>query len=135
MKLMHALVVCSLAGCLPDSGDTDVFTDEEFEIIQTLGTLPDVPPDPTNRYADDPEAAAFGQRLFFERAYSKALTLPGSGLGNIGDAGKVSCTSCHDPLNYYTDTRSKPAMTSLGVSWTNRNTPTLVNTSFQKWGS
>lgn len=124
-----------LYGCLPGSGETDVFTNEEFEILKTLGPLPAVPANPTNRYADDDAAANFGQRLFFEKGFAKALTVAGSGLGNVGETGKVSCASCHDPNNYYIDTRSRPAMTSVGVAWTARNTPSLVNSVFQTWGS
>jgi cytochrome c peroxidase len=114
----------------------DVFTEEEFDEISKLGPLGELPPNPTNRYADDPVAAAFGQRLFFEKSYSHALTIadPG-GLGNVGDKGKISCASCHDVNNYYTDTRSRPNATSLGVAYTNRNTPTLVNSTFYEWGS
>lgn len=130
-----ALSVLPAAGCLPDSGETDGFTDEEFELISTLGPLPELPVNTTNVYADNEAAAVFAQRLFFEKAYAKALTVAGSGLGAVGDTGKVSCASCHDPTHFYTDTRSRPAMTSLGVNWTNRNTPTLVNTSYQTWGS
>ncbi len=132
LTLMLAL---ALAGCLPGSGDTDAFTDEEFALIATLGPLPAPPPSPTNKYADDPRAAAFGQRLFFEKGFAKALTVAGSGLGNVGDTGKVACVSCHDPAAYYSDSRSRPAMTSVGVSWTQRNTPTLVNSVYQGWGS
>lgn len=135
-RLSLALLPLLLPACLPDSGETDVFTDEEFALISTLGPLPPAPPpDPTNRYADDAAVAAFGQRLFFEKGYAKALTVAGSGLGAVGDAGKVSCASCHDPTRFFSDTRSRPAMTSLGVAWTNRNTPTLVNGAYQRWGS
>jgi cytochrome c peroxidase len=112
LALSAALV---LQGCLPGSGETDVFTDEEFELIATLGPLPAPPANPTNRYADDAAVAAFGQRLFFEKGFAKALTVPNSGLGAVGDTGKVACVSCHDPTNYYVDTRSRPAMTSVGV--------------------
>ena len=129
------LALFALPACLPDSGQTDGFTDEELALIATLGPLPEPPPNPTNRYADDPEAAAFGQRLFYEKGFAKALTVAGSGLGNVGDTGKVNCASCHDPASFYSDTRSRPAMTSLGVSWTQRNSPTLVNTAYQRWGS
>ncbi|MBA3463820.1 MAG: hypothetical protein H0T46_27940 [Deltaproteobacteria bacterium] len=85
-------------------------------------------------YADDARAAAFGQRLFFEKGYSKALTVAGTGLGNVGDVGKVACASCHDPLNFYSDSRSRPASTSVGVNWTQRNSPSLVNAACYKWG-
>jgi cytochrome c peroxidase len=130
-----ALACVASVGCIPGKGMVDVFTDEEFEQIRQFGPLGDVPPSPTNRYADDPAAAAFGQRLFFEKSYSHALTISGSGLGNVGDKGKISCASCHDPAGYYSDSRSRPNATSLGVSWTARNSPTLVNAAFYTWGS
>ena len=135
IRALAAVLVFSSVGCLPGSGRTDVFTDEEFEIIQQFGPLPAVPDNPTNKYANNRAAAAFGQRLFFEKGYAKALTVAGSGLGNVGEAGKVACASCHDPASYFSDSRSKPAMTSLGIAWTSRNSPTLVNTAYQKWGS
>jgi cytochrome c peroxidase len=135
MRILSTIAVFVIsAGCMGES-TVDVFTEEEFEQIKTLGPLPDVPPDPTNRYADDPAVAAFGQRLFFEKGYAHALTIADPALGNIGDKGKISCTSCHDPANFYTDTRSRPNATSLGVTWTARNTPTLVNAMFYTWGS
>jgi cytochrome c peroxidase len=48
-----------------------------------IGSLEPLPPDPTNRFADDPRAAALGRRLFFEPRLS-------------GD-GRVSCGTCHQP--------------------------------------
>jgi cytochrome c peroxidase len=135
MRILSSIVViATAAGCMGENM-VDVFTEEEFEQIKKLGPLGDVPPDPTNRYADDRAVATFGQRLFNEKGYSHALTIADPALGNVGDKGKISCTSCHDPGNYYTDTRSKPNATSLGVTWTQRNTPTLVNSAFYTWGS
>src|SRR3954449_3114048 len=37
---------------------------EETEQVRSLSPLPDPPPDSTNRYSDDPRAAALGQHLF-----------------------------------------------------------------------
>jgi cytochrome c peroxidase len=133
---LSSIVVAALAlaGCMGDKR-VDVFTDEEFEQIQQFGPLGDVPPNPTNRYADDQAAATFGQRLFFEKSYSHALTIADPALGVVGDMGKIACASCHDATNYYTDTRSRPNSTSLGVTWTTRNAPTLVNVAYYKWMS
>ncbi len=39
----------------------------DFDRIGAL-TADDLPPSPTNAYADDPEAAMLGQALFFEKA-------------------------------------------------------------------
>ena len=129
------LVIMAAVGCMPGKDMVDEFTAEEFEQIRQFGPLGDLAPVPTNRYADDGAAATFGQRLFFEKSYAHALTLADSGLGAVGDKGKVSCVSCHDVTSYYTDTRSKPNSLSLGVSWTSRNTPTLVNAAYYVWGS
>jgi cytochrome c peroxidase len=128
------LAVVALTGCMAKDM-VDVFTQEEFDQIKQFGPLGALAPDPTNRYAEDPAAAAFGQRLFFEKAYSHALTIADPSLGAVGDKGKVSCATCHDVTAYYTDTRSRTNPTSLGVAWTNRNVPTLVNSSFYEWGS
>ena len=128
------MAAVALAGCMTDKM-VDVFTDEEFAEIRQFGPLGEVPPDPTNRYADDQAAATFGQRLFFEKSYSHALTIADPALGAVGALGKIACASCHDVTNYYTDTRSHPNSTSLGVTWTTRNAPTLVNVAFYKWMS
>jgi cytochrome c peroxidase len=48
-----------------------------------------VPPDPSNRWADDPAAADLGHRLFFEKRLSAN--------------GKVSCATCHDPQREFQD--------------------------------
>jgi cytochrome c peroxidase len=123
-----------VTGCWQGSM-VDGFTEDEFDLIKTLGPLGEIPPDPTNRFADDPAAAAFGQRIFFEKGYAKALTVADTTLGKVGDLGKVSCASCHDPNNFFTDTRSRPNATSLGVAYTARNSQSLVNAAFYEWGA
>ncbi|HMG57038.1 MAG TPA: cytochrome c peroxidase [Kofleriaceae bacterium] len=124
----------ALAGCMTDKM-VDVFTEEEFDQIKQFGPLGELPQISTNRYANDEAAATFGQRLFFEKSYSHALTIADPALGVVGDKGKLACASCHDVTNYYTDTRSHPNSTSLGVTWTTRNAPTLVNVAFYTWNS
>lgn len=128
------MAAVTVIGCVPGKEMVDGFTEEEFEQIRKFGPLGAVPPSPTNRFADNPSAAAFGQRLFFEKSYAHALTVSDPALGNVGDKGKVSCASCHDPASYFVDTRSRPNASSLGVSWTARNSPSLVNATFLKWG-
>ena len=113
----------------------DVFTSEQFDQIKQLGPLPDLPPDTTNKYADNPMAAAFGQQLFFEKSYAGKLTMAEPTLGAVNDTGKVACASCHDVTHYWTDTRSKPNNMSQGVKWTTRNAPTLVNVAYYQWNS
>ncbi len=115
----------------------DVFTTAEWAKISTFGPLKAPDPDTTNQYADNAAAAAFGQRLFFEKSYSGAIIVgddgTNGGLGAVGDTGKVGCVSCHDPNNWYIDTRSKPGNISLGVNYTVHNAPSLVNAAYYKW--
>ncbi|HEX3761622.1 MAG TPA: cytochrome c peroxidase [Kofleriaceae bacterium] len=123
-----------MSGCLNDQM-VDQFTSEQFDLIKQLGPLPDPPPNPTNRYADDPDAAVLGQQLFFEKSYAGVLTMDDPALGSAGQTGKVACASCHDVTHYWTDTRSHPNNVSLGVKWTTRNAPTLVNVAYYGWHS
>ena len=82
-------------------------------------------------------AATFGQRLFFEKSYSGAIIVGDDGTnggnGAVGETGKVGCVSCHDPTNWYIDTRSQPGNVSLGVNYTVHNAPSLVNAAYYKW--
>jgi cytochrome c peroxidase len=117
-----ARAACALAGvcasgCFgpvhgyePDEGT--VFTSTDLAIIRSeLGSLPaNPPPDPSNQYADDRDAAVLGQELFFETRYSQN--------------GMISCATCHDPSAGFQDPRSN---TSQGLSFTGRASPTLYN--------
>jgi cytochrome c peroxidase len=101
--------------------------------------FPAVPPDRSNRWADDPRAAALGQRLFFDPRFSGPLLSPehdgsifGSGLGMKGTPGKVSCASCHNPAAAFTDTRSTKQQVSLGAAWTHRRSPSLLDAGYNK---
>lgn len=126
----------TIIGCsLPGEGRVDVFTEEEWEIVSRFGPLPAPRTNTTNRYADNEAAAVFGQRLFFEKAYANRILVSDGTLGAIGDKGKVACVNCHDPEAYYSDTRSRPNASSLGITWTQRNTPSLVNAVYYTWGS
>jgi cytochrome c peroxidase len=55
----------------------------------SLSTLESVPPDPTNRVADDPRAVQLGERLFFDTRLSAD--------------GKVACGTCHQPDRDFQD--------------------------------
>jgi len=100
----------------PDSAAENVeFTERQRELILQLSPLGPPPPDPTNRYADDLDAAHLGQYLFFDRRLSADGTL--------------SCASCHDPAKGFAD--GKPVAEGLGVG--RRNTPTIWNVAYQRW--
>ncbi len=72
-------------------------------------------PDPTNRWADDPAAAALGQRLFFEPRLSRN--------------GAVSCATCHDPAKGFTDGRRR----AVGLAEGTRNTQGLLDIADLPW--
>ena len=77
--------------------------------------IPSLPADPTNRFADDPQAASLGRDLFFD-----------PGLSGRGD---VSCATCHRPELHFTD--GLPL--SEGVATAGRHAPTLVDAAHQRW--
>jgi len=109
------------------------FSASEVQQLKSLSPLPAAPSSPTNQYADNPAAAALGQRFFFEKAYSGPLGATGvaGGLGNLGESGKVSCASCHMPQSWFIDTRSNPNNVSAGANgFQTRNTTSLVNNVF-----
>lgn len=135
---LFSVVVATLAisGCMSDKM-VDAFTEEEFDIIKQFHLTSDPPPDRTNKYADNEQAAVFGQQLFFEKSYAGKLTLVDPVLDPMHtfETGLIACVSCHDVTRYYVDTRSKPNNMSLGVKWTTRNAPTLVNVAYYQWFS
>ncbi len=138
MQIVRWMMVGGLvAGCGNGAATVDGFTAAEWAKISMFGPLALPEPDTTNKYADDAAAAAFGQRLFFEKSYSGPLIVgddgTNGGLGAVGETGKVGCVSCHDPSNWFIDTRSKPGNISLGVNYTPHNAPSLVNAAYYKW--
>ncbi|HEX8793638.1 MAG TPA: cytochrome c peroxidase [Polyangiaceae bacterium] len=132
--LASALIVLA---CGSSDQTVDGFSSATWATIQTLSPLPALPADSTNAFADEARAAAFGQRLFFEKTYSGPLAVgndgTNGGLGSAGDTGKVSCASCHDASGWFLDDRSRPANTSLGAGWMPRRAPSLVDVAFYRW--
>ncbi len=94
------------------------WNEEELARLRSLwiGSLPALPPDPSNRFADDPAAAELGRALFFDVRFS-------------GD-GSVACASCHQPDKFFTD--GKP-LADDGMGVTNRKTMTVVGTAYSPW--
>lgn len=126
-------------GPLPDSPPgVDDFTAAEQALLAQLTPLGAPPADLTNAFADNAAAATLGQRLFFDKSYAGALTVPDSGtnggLGPAGAVGKVSCASCHAAgSEALDDRRSQPGNVSLGVALMGRNSLGIVNSSFYAW--
>jgi cytochrome c peroxidase len=93
------------------------WSDEELAQLRGLwlGSLPALPADPSNRYGADPEAAAFGQKLFFDTRFSSN--------------GKVACATCHKPELDFQD--GTPLAHGVGV--TNRRTMPLIGAAYSPW--
>ena len=82
--------------------------------VHTQARAP-VPPDPTNRFADDAGAIALGERLFFDESFSSS--------------GTVSCATCHDPDRAFTDGER----VAQGEGTGSRNTPTILGAARRRW--
>lgn len=94
----------------------DFFTEEAWHLVMGLSALPDTPPpNPTNRFADDPAAALLGQAFFFDFRFSKHST--------------IACSTCHSPFYAFADIES----TSLATGRGTRNTPTVLNAGYNEW--
>jgi cytochrome c peroxidase len=93
------------------------WSDDEREMLRSLSlsSLEPLRPDPTNRYGDDPRAAALGQRLFFDKRLS----------GN----GAVSCGSCHNPDRTFQD----DVPLARGMGTTTRRTMPIAGTAHGAW--
>jgi cytochrome c peroxidase len=107
-----ALVLAACSNLLPAQ-----WSDEELASLRGLwiGSLPSLPPDPSNKYGDDPDAAAFGQKLFFDTRFSSN--------------GKVACATCHLPDKFFQD--GTPL--AHGVGTTDRRTMPLAGTAYSPW--
>ncbi len=90
---------------------------DELEVLQSLHTPSPLPPrDPTNKYGDNPAAAALGQRLFNDPSLSSC--------------GEVSCKSCHDGEGRSVDTA---VARGCNGTLTGRNPPTVLNAGYSTW--
>ena len=84
--LLLAAITLAAATAAP-SGWSPAQLDELRSL--SLSALEPPPPDPTNRVADDPRAAEFGERLFFDT--------------RLSSDGKVACGTCHQPDRNFQD--------------------------------
>jgi cytochrome c peroxidase len=93
------------------------WTDAEILVLQSLSlsALPELPPDPSNAVADNPEAAAFGRVLFHD--------------ARLSADGSTACVTCHLPALRFTDGLQKGQ--AIGTS--KRNTPSIVGTAYSPW--
>src|SRR5688572_32768172 len=104
-------VVVGAWAAAPPAGRWTAADIEELRTL-SLGSLDPLPPDPTNRVADDPRAAELGRRLFFDTRLSAN--------------GRVACATCHKPEQEFQDGTSLAS----GVGMTNRRTMPIAGTAY-----
>jgi cytochrome c peroxidase len=112
---LYAAVLAPAALLAACSGES--FSDAEKATIasMSLAALPPLPPDPTNKYADDPAAAAFGATLFFDQRMSSD--------------GVVSCGTCHLIDRQFQDDLPR----GKGIGTTDRRTMPLAGVAWGPW--
>ncbi len=98
-------------------GGVNDWTPEEVRALRSLWirSLPPVPGDPSNIYADDEHAASLGKKFFFDKRFS----------GNL----EVSCGTCHRADYAFTD--DLPLAHGMGT--TARRTMTLIGSAYYPW--
>jgi cytochrome c peroxidase len=113
LSVLALVVGATLMGSLAAT----VWSEAEVKQINAiwLGNLEPLNANPTNRYADNTDAARFGQRLFFD---------PGLSANQ-----EVSCSSCHDPEFGFADNKAF----SEGLGKTDVNAPTVVGAAYSPW--
>mgnify|MGYP001822072592 CR=1 FL=1 len=110
--------MCALFVTSPHTqAEAPLWSDAEQALLamQWIGNLPELPPAPGNRYADDPNAVKLGQQLFFDTRLSAN--------------GEVSCASCHQPEKFFADGLAQ----GRGIGQTTRNTPSIIGAAYSPW--
>lgn len=112
-----ALLFAGVAASILISRPQPLWSEVELRQLRSLwiGSLPPVPPDPSNRVADDERAAAFGQELFFD--------------SRLSANGYVSCATCHRPGQAFQD--GLPL--GKGMRESRRRTQTLIGAAYSPW--
>ena len=130
-RLLAALALGAL-GAFVAACDGLSATERAALLALSPPSLPPPPVDVSNRFADDPAAAALGKKWFFDSSFSGPLLDSDhdggpQSLGRPGDTGKVACASCHLPESGFSDTRSFMRQISLGAGWGRRRAPSLLD--------
>lgn len=117
MPASSAQVTSSTNKVTKKNWNVDGWTAAELKKIKSLwiGNLPKLPPDPSNKFGDNPRAADFGHLLFFDR--------------RLSSNGKIACASCHSPSQNFTD----GLKLARGVGVTNRNAPMIIGAAYNRW--
>ncbi|MEZ5537085.1 MAG: cytochrome c peroxidase [Thiolinea sp.] len=114
--VLLSVTVFGIGLFLLQSPGTAAWTPQELRTIRSL-SLTNLPPaeDKSNRYAHNEKAIALGTQLFFDKRLSRN--------------GQVSCASCHQPDNYFSDGQT----IAMGQDIGRRNTPSLHGIAYNDW--
>ncbi len=115
MLHLAATLALVLPAAGPQETDALVLTPEQRELALEFSPLPDPPPDPTNAVYENEDAARFGQALFFDT--------------RLSGPGNVSCATCHDPAQSFSDGRPRAMAVKLGP----KHTMSLWNVAYGRW--
>lgn len=118
MKALWLTLTLTLASCCSAlATETVVFTPAEQNIISAMQWDKRKPiEDPSNRYAQNPDAQALGKALFFDRRLSAD--------------GRFACADCHQPDLQWANGQ---ALADLRGIPTKRHVPSLWNTAYNRW--
>ncbi len=109
--LLGGIAAAFLMAAIPGASGLGNHAELLHETLElSIDGLGKAPRDPGNRYADRPDAAALGHRLFFD--------------ARLSADGKVSCASCHDPRREFQDGTAL----AKGVGTTDRRTMPIAST-------
>ncbi|HTX02413.1 MAG TPA: cytochrome c peroxidase [Candidatus Acidoferrales bacterium] len=112
---LAALLATGVLSQATPADDTSLYTRDELAAIFRHSPVPPPPADPTNRFANDARAAAFGQVLFFDK--------------HLSPSGEISCATCHQPQHAFTDGRAL----AMGLAIGTRHTPTILGAAYNQW--
>jgi len=112
-----AVLIFILASLGTGFADVHDWTQEQVGTLKSLWikSIPPLPEDPSNAYANDGRAAVLGKKFFFDKRLS----------GNA----KVSCGTCHREDYAFTD--NLPLAHGMGT--TGRRTMTLIGSAYYPW--
>jgi len=117
-RTLASLVLLALGACTGAPAEPEpepgVWTPQELRQLASLRLDATPRPAPTNRWADDPQAARLGQALFFD-----------DWLGQT----KVGCVQCHEPRLGFADGKVR----SVGMDQTARHAPAIPGSQYGPW--
>lgn len=116
--LLNFLLFFALFGALSHAAaNIHGWSKSEIQVLRSLWieSLPPLPPNPSNAFADNPKAAELGKKLFFDIRFSANQ--------------KVSCGTCHKPDYEFTD--DLPLGKGMGIG--QRRSMPLAGVAYSPW--